>query len=105
MKVLDPLIDKKQWPILHDAMAVAIPYVLLGIVFGVLIRMDLYPDLGKAGDYVLFVFTPVAGQIVSYVGTTPWEAFMLSINMIVTVFLSWLCIAPFIGLLHAIRNK
>ena len=105
MKILDPIINKKQWPILHDAMIIALPYLLIGIPFGILLRMDIYPDLGSFGDYVLFVFTPVAGQILSYAGTTVWEALLLVIDMVITLFLSWLLVAPFVGVFHAIKNK
>lgn len=104
MKWIEPIIRKEEWPILHYSMGIALPYVFIGLLFGFLYRWDLVHGLGEAGNYIMFVLSPVAGQIVSYTGSTPWDAVSLSFNIVVTLFLSWLFIAPIVGLFRAIRN-
>ena len=104
MKLLESFISSKDWPILHYAMVIAIPYVILGLLFGIFYRVGIIPDIGTSGDVIMFIFMPVSGQIVSYVGSTPWDAFMLAVNLIITLFLSWLFIAPIVGLFRAIIN-
>lgn len=104
MKIIDPIVRKDQWPILHYAMAVAIPYFLLALIFGFLYRWDMLTGLGEPGNYLMYLFSPIAGQIVSYTGTTPWEAVSLAFNLMVSLFLTWLFMAPIVGLIRAIKN-
>lgn len=104
MKLIDPIVRKDQWPILHYAMAVALPYFFIALTFGLLYRWEMLPELGEIGNILMFVFSPIAGQVVSYTGTTPWEAVSLSFNLVISLFLTWLFMAPLVGFVRAVFN-
>ena len=104
MKIIDVIVRKDQWPILHYAMAVALPYFFIALLFGFFYRWEMLPELGDFGGILMFFFSPIAGQVVSYTGSTPWEAVSLAFNLIITLFFTWLFMAPLVGLVRAIIN-
>ena len=98
-------IPKKDWPILHYAMKIAIPYNVISWIVGVLLKADFFPEWGEVGNLLVFVFTPIASLIVTFDPVFGYEYFGLLIYLVFGLFLSWVLIAPFVGAVLAILNK
>ncbi len=108
-KVKNPLdnfrfnLDNKKNPELYWGLRIALPYNIIGITFGFLVRMGHFPEnIGELGTAVLFIFVPVASQIIEYESSTTANLLLTVSNLLITFFLSWVIFSPIVGLLRGI---
>lgn len=96
-------LDSSKNPELYWGLRVAIPYNLIGIAFGFLVKMGQFPKgLGEIGTSLLFVFVPVSSQIIEFSSTRTADYILTGANLIVTFFLTWIIFSPIVGLFRGI---
>ena len=96
-------IQEKKNPELYWGLRVALPYNLIGIAFGILVRMGHFPEnIGDIGTAILFLFVPVSAQIIEYEGGNSAALLLAVSNLVITFFLSWVIFSPIVGLLRGI---
>ena len=96
-------IDEKKNPEIYWGLRVALPYNAIGIAFGILVRMDQFPqDIGDVGTAILFIFVPVAAQIIDYTGNDYASMALLIVSLLSTFFISWVIFSPIVGLFRGI---
>jgi len=96
-------VEEKKNPELYWGLRVAIPYNLIGIAFGILVRMGQFPeDIGDIGTAILFLFVPVSAQIIEFEGATTMSLLLAISNLVITFFLSWVIFSPIVGLFRGI---
>jgi len=95
-------ISRDKYPYLYWGLRVALPYNLIGIAFGLMLRFDKFPTFWgeKLSNYMIFLFMPVSGPISVYQGNSFGEHLGLFGTYRVIFFFSWIVSAPLIGMLR-----
>ncbi|KAB1063989.1 hypothetical protein [Salibacter halophilus] len=98
-----PWLERDKYPGFYWGLRVAIPYNILGIMMGIIVRFDMFPKaLDDAGSVITFIFIPIAIQIMDFAYNSYWSIVQISFQLIATFILSWAIFSPIVSLVRTI---
>lgn len=93
------MIDRTKFPYLYWGWRLALPYNILGCIYGILLRNDLILEsFPKIGHALTFLFTPAMAPILIFDNNGIVSIFWLVVQQLSILFITWILISPIFGM-------